>query len=203
MARAKKTQQEEVVLADGAADTVEYRGADYGMDEASVVDWRKWHTLQAVPVVEESDDVEAPREIEADPKDRLVEFLQAYTDIPLIDILASLNIDAESIWPLLKDITASGYALFITDDQRVLFGMTAMAHLYEKIKEKPAVVAKPGRKAEVLALLQSHAAISIPAMAKALGITERNISSQLSYLRADGYLIGTNSRGWKVLEQAE
>lgn len=198
MARAKKIQ-----LADDAADTVEYRGADYGMDQADIVDWKKWHTLQAVSVVAEDDDVEAPREIETDPQTSLVEFLQAHTDIPLIDVLASLNLDADSLWPMLKDITASGYALFITDEQHVLFGMTAMAHLYDKIKEKPTVVTKPGRKAEVLALLQSHAAISIPAMAKALGITERNISSQLSYLRADGYLIGTNSRGWKVLEQAE
>ena len=201
MARSKKTQQEEVVLADGAADTVEYRGADYGMD--TEFNWSFWHSMNVPAIVEESDDVEAPRENEMDRVNELVEFLQSYSEVPMIDIMASLNIAADSIWPRLKDITAQGYALFITEDQRVLFGMTAMAHLYDKIEAKVVTVEKPGRKSEVLALLQSHTAISIPQMAKTLGITERNISSQLSYLRKDGHLIGTNSRGWKVLEKSE
>ena len=62
------------------------------------------------------------------------------------------------------------------------------------------VVEKPGRKEEVLALLKSHGKISIPTIAKLVGISERNVSSQLSYLRKDGYLIGADSRGWKVYE---
>jgi biotin operon repressor len=62
------------------------------------------------------------------------------------------------------------------------------------------VVEKPGRKDEVLALLIAHKKISIPQIAKSVGISERNVSSQLSYLRKDGHLIGADSRGWKVYE---
>ena len=74
--------------------------------------------------------------------------------------------------------------------------------LYAQLRSKPEaiVVEKPGRKDEVLALLIGHKKISIPAIAKAVGISERNVSSQLSYLRKDGHLIGADSRGWKVYE---
>ena len=65
------------------------------------------------------------------------------------------------------------------------------------------VVEKPGRKDEVLALLKKHDKISIPMIAKLVGISERNVSSQLSYRRKDGYLIGADSRGWKVYEGKE
>ena len=44
------------------------------------------------------------------------------------------------------------------------------------------------RKAEVLALLE-EAPHSIVSMAEKLGISEKNVSSQLTYLRKDGYTI--------------
>jgi len=62
------------------------------------------------------------------------------------------------------------------------------------------VVEKPGRKEEVLAILKEGAHISVPMLAKRVGISERNISSQMSYLRKDGYAIATDSKGWKFLE---
>lgn len=74
--------------------------------------------------------------------------------------------------------------------------------LFAQLLVKPAVevVEKPGRKEEVLALLVAHKKIAIPMIAKLVGISERNVSSQLSYLRKDGHLIGADSRGWKVYE---
>lgn len=60
-----------------------------------------------------------------------------------------------------------------------------------------------GRKEQVLALLQEKGHVSIPDIAKSLQITDRNVSSQLSYLRKDGWRIATDSRGYKFLETDE
>ena len=66
-------------------------------------------------------------------------------------------------------------------------------------QQKPITI---GRKAEVLALLQKGA-ITVDAIAKRIGISNRNVSSQLSYLRADGHAIATDSIGRKFLEKQE
>ena len=62
------------------------------------------------------------------------------------------------------------------------------------------VVEKPGRKDEVLAILQRGKHVSVAQIAREVGISERNVSSQMSYLRKDGKRIATDSRGNKFLE---
>lgn len=61
---------------------------------------------------------------------------------------------------------------------------------------------KPGRKTEVLEYLQKHGHVRVSKMAEALGISDRNVSSQMTYLRKEGYCIATDSRGYKFLEVA-
>ena len=55
------------------------------------------------------------------------------------------------------------------------------------------------RKAQVLEILRNHSAISIVDIAKRLDITAKNVSSQLTYLRTDGYKVFTDNHGKKVL----
>ncbi len=55
------------------------------------------------------------------------------------------------------------------------------------------------RKKEVLNLLKQKP-ISIYDMSRSLDITNKNISSQLCYLKKDGYKIATNSDGLKFIE---
>lgn len=59
---------------------------------------------------------------------------------------------------------------------------------------------KTGRKEEVLMVLKEKGHISVAGLAVAIGINERNISSQLTYLRHDGVNIGTDSKGRKFIE---
>jgi biotin operon repressor len=58
---------------------------------------------------------------------------------------------------------------------------------------------KTGRKTEVLELLKNNDSISITQIAERLNISTKNVSSQLTYLRQDGYNICTNSSGRKFL----
>lgn len=58
---------------------------------------------------------------------------------------------------------------------------------------------RPGRKDEVLRVLKAEKRITVAKIAAAVGITARNVSSQLSYLRKDGYEIMTDSKGHKML----
>jgi biotin operon repressor len=58
---------------------------------------------------------------------------------------------------------------------------------------------KVGRKDEVLALLKAGR-VTVAEIAKKIGISDRNVSSQLSYLRKDGIAIGTDSKGRKFIE---
>lgn len=60
----------------------------------------------------------------------------------------------------------------------------------------------PGRKDDVLAILQQGPA-GILEIAEKLGITSKNVSSQLSYLRKDGYIIHTDEKSRKYLAAAE
>ena len=60
----------------------------------------------------------------------------------------------------------------------------------------------PGRKDDVLkALLEGP--ISILELAEKLNISTKNVSSQLSYLRKDGYCIHTDEKQRKYLTQSE
>lgn len=56
-----------------------------------------------------------------------------------------------------------------------------------------------GRKAEVLELLKSNESITIVAIAERLGISTKNVSSQLTYLRQEGHNICTDVNGRKFL----
>jgi len=60
-------------------------------------------------------------------------------------------------------------------------------------------VIKPGRKDEVLDILKEKK-ISVVDIASIIGISPRNVSSQLTYLRRDGYAIATDSKGRKFIE---
>ena len=60
----------------------------------------------------------------------------------------------------------------------------------------------PGRKDDVLAILQAGPA-SILEIAEKLNINSKNVSSQLSYLRKDGYIIHTDEKSRKYLAAAE
>jgi len=57
----------------------------------------------------------------------------------------------------------------------------------------------PGRKEEVLAILEREPT-EIYDIAEELNISNKNVSSQLCYLKKDGYSIATNSKGQKFLE---
>ena len=59
-----------------------------------------------------------------------------------------------------------------------------------------------GRKEQVLALIRSDGKISIKDLAVRIGISDRNISSQLSYLRKDGLKFGKDSKG-RIYEEKE
>ena len=56
-----------------------------------------------------------------------------------------------------------------------------------------------GRKTQVLDLLKTNGSMSILEIAKELNISTKNVSSQLTYLRTDGYQIFTDPKGRKVL----
>ena len=60
-----------------------------------------------------------------------------------------------------------------------------------------------GRKSQVLELLRSSGSISILEIAKKLDISTKNVSSQLTYLRTDGYQIFTDPKGRKVLVETK
>ena len=56
-----------------------------------------------------------------------------------------------------------------------------------------------GRKTQVLELLKTNGSMSILDISKSLNISTKNVSSQLTYLRTDGYQIFTDPKGRKVL----
>jgi predicted transcriptional regulator len=60
-----------------------------------------------------------------------------------------------------------------------------------------------GRKDEVLKVLQEQGPIDILGIAEAVGISTKNVSSQLTYLRKDGHRIATKSDGRKFIEVEE
>lgn len=56
-----------------------------------------------------------------------------------------------------------------------------------------------GRKSQVLELLRKFKTISILELSNQLSISTKNVSSQLTYLRTDGYQIYTTPSGRKML----
>ena len=69
------------------------------------------------------------------------------------------------------------------------------------LEDRIGVKVRPeGRKDQCLKILQSAGHITVAAIAERLGISARNVSSQLTYLRKDGISIATDSLGRKFLE---
>jgi len=60
-----------------------------------------------------------------------------------------------------------------------------------------------GRKFQVLELLREFGSLSILDISEKLKISTKNVSSQLTYLRTDGYQIFTDPRGRKVLYEVD
>lgn len=58
-----------------------------------------------------------------------------------------------------------------------------------------------GRKAQVMGIIEREGRVTIKEIGLELGISERNVSSQLSYLRKDGWLFGKDSKGRLYLEK--
>ena len=73
-----------------------------------------------------------------------------------------------------------------------------LVHLEERLCVSK--VKLEGRKEQCLKIMQSAGHITVAAIATRIGISARNVSSQLTYLRKDGYAIATDSLGRKFLE---
>jgi hypothetical protein len=83
-----------------------------------------------------------------------------------------------------------------------------MIAIIEKLRsEKAELIVKvgqksDGRKEQVLGLIRSEGRISIKDLAERIGISERNVSSQKSYLVKDGFKFGKDSKG-RIYEETE
>ena len=58
-----------------------------------------------------------------------------------------------------------------------------------------------GRKSEVLGIIKREGKVSINDIAKEIGISDRNVSSQLAYLRKDGWNFGKDSKKRIYIEE--
>ena len=67
--------------------------------------------------------------------------------------------------------------------------------------QKKLETSKHGRKSQVLDVLREFSPISIMNIAQKLNISTKNVSSQLTYLRSDGYMIFTDNNGLKFLKE--
>ena len=107
------------------------------------------------------------------------------------DLAKIINIESDSLinHDLDSDLVLTIIETF--DEQAEL-----IVHLQNQLSKKDS---GNGRKSQVLELLINHDSISILDIAKALSISTKNVSSQLTYLRSDGYKIFTDHRGRKVL----
>lgn len=70
----------------------------------------------------------------------------------------------------------------------------------EGIREAMKMEKGDGRKEQVRQLLEEHGRLSIKEMAELLQTSDKNISSQLSYLRKMGIKIATSCDGKKFIE---
>jgi biotin operon repressor len=84
--------------------------------------------------------------------------------------------------------------------------------LIKKIEDKDSIIIElqlqleksrnnSGRKSQVLDLLRNNKSISILDISNELSISTKNVSSQLTYLRSDGYQIYTDPNGRKLLQE--
>ena len=69
---------------------------------------------------------------------------------------------------------------------------------------KSSVKVKGGRKGEVLNILRENGnGISIKGIGNKLGISDKNVSSLLCYLRTDGFRIFSDDKGRKILIEGD
>jgi Fic family protein len=80
---------------------------------------------------------------------------------------------------------------------------TMIAELESKVQELTQQLENrsktEGRKFQVLEFMKMNGPSTIKDIAKGLGISTKNVSSQLTYLRTDGYEIFTDNNGKKFL----
>ena len=69
--------------------------------------------------------------------------------------------------------------------------------LVMELKEKKG----EGRKDQVLAIIKREGKVSIGDIAEEIGISDRNVSSQLAYLRKDGHCFGKDSKKRIYIEE--
>jgi biotin operon repressor len=96
----------------------------------------------------------------------------------------------------------------MTDEERRIQELEEEVYRLEEIivnlqEENEKLKNKTGRKEQVLELLKENKKISILEIANQLNISTKNVSSQLTYLRSDGYKINTDYNGRKFLETDE
>ena len=58
-----------------------------------------------------------------------------------------------------------------------------------------------GRKSQVLDIIKREGKVSINDIATEIGISDRNVSSQLAYLRKDGWCFGKDSKKRIYIEE--
>jgi len=90
-----------------------------------------------------------------------------------------------------KEMTKEEMTKMIEDQAQIILDL--------QVKNESLKMNGSNRKKQVLELLRNHNSISILDMSKKLGITAKNVSSQLTYLRSDGYKVFTDNFGKKVL----
>jgi biotin operon repressor len=199
---AKKSARKETLVteSDVVIPDVTVEEAINEMSQLDILDWQKFHSLSVVSnVAEEADEDDGPREVESDLTREMITLISEVEAITISDLLATLHADSDQLGKVIMELGKSGYAIHIASDGWLYFGM---AKIYEVLTAKQTVVVqKIGRKQEVLDLLMTGKHYKIPDLAKILGISDRNVSSQLSYLRADGKAIATDARGYKFLEK--
>lgn len=61
---------------------------------------------------------------------------------------------------------------------------------------------RKGRKQEVYEILKEHGPISIKKIAEKLGISTKNVSSQITYLKSDNVKIFTDDNGFKFIYES-
>lgn len=78
--------------------------------------------------------------------------------------------------------------------------MNEIQRLREELKNAKASTNKVGRKQQVLDILQNATKpMSIAQIASAIGISTKNVSSQLTYIKSDSIKIFSDDNGKKVL----
>jgi biotin operon repressor len=99
----------------------------------------------------------------------------------------------------MKTINEMTKAELVIEAQRLQEVCDANTAIVMNLTQQLEASSKDGRKSQVLELLRENKTISILEISSKLGISTKNVSSQLTYLRSDGYAIFTDPNGRKCL----